>query len=197
MSIKSLYPGYNVMNEKEEWDPHTRSIVTARLVREREYSFLTNEEAETLRFLSIRLVDDLRSDIIQYVLCHIDETLASPVGEGQRKPGTPPERDLIRQGIKDLNQWCLTHHMKYFFHLEETEQIELIQALSKGQAGLPKLWNIPQKELFNKLLNLAVESYCSHPAVWSEIGYGGPAYPRGYMRTSGDELDSWEAKKQK
>ena len=25
--------------------------------------------------------------------------------------------------------------------------------------------------------------FYSHPWAWNEIGFGGPAYPRGYMRT--------------
>ncbi|KQX56587.1 hypothetical protein ASD40_04085 [Paenibacillus sp. Root444D2] len=29
--------------------------------------------------------------------------------------------------------------------------------------------------------------------VWSEIGYAGPAYPRGYVRTQLGQLDPWEA----
>lgn len=33
-----------------------------------------------------------------------------------------------------------------------------------------------------------------HPRVWSEIGYAGPAYPRGYVRTQLGQLDPWEAK---
>ncbi len=52
---------------------------------------------------------------------------------------------------------------------------------------------IPQKALFHKLLQLSVEAYYSHPLVWSEIGFGGPAYPRGYIRADQGQLDPWEA----
>ena len=27
-----------------------------------------------------------------------------------------------------------------------------------------------------------VEAYYAHPYAWDEVGFGGPAYPRGYMR---------------
>jgi len=30
--------------------------------------------------------------------------------------------------------------------------------------------------------------------VWSEMGYGGPAYPRGYYRIEAGVTDPWEAK---
>jgi hypothetical protein len=28
----------------------------------------------------------------------------------------------------------------------------------------------------------ALAAFYSHPWAWNEIGFGGPAYPRGYMR---------------
>jgi hypothetical protein len=35
--------------------------------------------------------------------------------------------------------------------------------------------------------------YYSHPHSWSEIGFGGPANPRGYVRMYYDRRDPWEA----
>jgi len=32
-----------------------------------------------------------------------------------------------------------------------------------------------------------------HPASWNEIGFGGPASPRGYVRMNFDRRDPWEA----
>jgi hypothetical protein len=43
------------------------------------------------------------------------------------------------------------------------------------------------------LLKSAVAVYYSHPAAWNEIGYGGPASPRGYVRMGLNERDPWEA----
>jgi len=38
-----------------------------------------------------------------------------------------------------------------------------------------------------------VLAYYSHPAAWSQIGFGRPASPRGYVRMGYDERDPWEA----
>ena len=38
-----------------------------------------------------------------------------------------------------------------------------------------------------------VLAYYAHPTAWSEIGWGGPASPRGYVRMDYDERDPWEA----
>ena len=39
--------------------------------------------------------------------------------------------------------------------------------------------------------------YYSHPTAWSEMGFGGPASPRGYVRMELDRRDPWEAAESK
>jgi hypothetical protein len=36
-------------------------------------------------------------------------------------------------------------------------------------------------------------AYYSHPYAWSQIGFGGPANPRGYVRMNFNRRDPWEA----
>ena len=56
-------------------------------------------------------------------------------------------------------------------------------------------WNTDkQKELFKKLVGLVISAHYPTPWVWSEIGYGGPAYPRGYVRVELGLTDPWEPK---
>ena len=38
-----------------------------------------------------------------------------------------------------------------------------------------------------------VGAYYAHPVAWNEIGFGGPAAPRGYVRLDFDRRDPWEA----
>lgn len=192
---QSKYPTYDVMKQQEHWDDHTRAIVGARLVREHGCRFLTVIEAETLRAWCSMLVDDIRADIIQFVLSHIDETLYRAEGEGQRKPGVPPERELLRNGLAAMEHAAMLTNGRNFFHLDEEKRKKLLSDLSEASAEPLSAWlGVPQKALFNKVLTLTVEAYYSHPTVWSEIGYGGPAYPRGYVRADIGQLDPWEAK---
>jgi hypothetical protein len=37
----------------------------------------------------------------------------------------------------------------------------------------------------------------AHPVAWSDIGFGGPASPRGYVRLGFDTRDPWEAKERR
>jgi hypothetical protein len=53
---------------------------------------------------------------------------------------------------------------------------------------------MPPRAFFRKrLLHDVVGAYYAHPAAWNEIGFGGPASPRGYVRTVYDRRDPWEA----
>jgi hypothetical protein len=199
MAERTHYPTYNILAEQEHWDDHTRSIVLARTIREHEYAYLSLVEAESVRALSQVLVHDERAEVIQYVVCHIDETLAKAVGEGQRKVGIPKAEVLVRDGLRMLESLCMTHYMKPFPELSKEDQQQIVEDLSQGMMKVlnePDHVAFPQKAFFQKLMNLTVEAYCSHPTVWSEMGYGGPAYPRGYVRTDGNQLDPWEAKKE-
>jgi hypothetical protein len=38
--------------------------------------------------------------------------------------------------------------------------------------------------------------YYAHPYAWDEIGFGGPAYPRGYFALNNGAPEPWEAKEQ-
>ena len=42
-----------------------------------------------------------------------------------------------------------------------------------------------------------VEAYYSHPWAWDEIGFGGPAYPRAYMRLERGEPEPWEVEEKR
>lgn len=191
---KTRYPNYDVLSQQEEWDGHTRSIVKSRTEAGEPYRFLTLTEAEMLRAICSIMAGDGRANIIQFVLRHIDQSLSGAAGESQRKASVPKAQELLREGLKQLDQLCLTRSLKPFIELPEQEQFPIVSDLSEGKLPFPPEWNSHQKALFNRILSWTVESYYSHPTVWSEIGYGGPAYPRGYVRTNIGQLDPWEAK---
>ena len=42
-----------------------------------------------------------------------------------------------------------------------------------------------------------VEMYYAHPWAWDEIGFGGPAYPRAYIRLERGEAEPWEVEEER
>ncbi len=186
-----VYPGFDVMAERLAWDPATRAVVAARLSPGRPQA-LTEAEARTVAAAARQLLAEDRSEILTFVVSHFDSRLQSDAGEGQREVGVPPEADLLRRGLAALDR-AAGGEGAAFAGLPAAEQRELIAALAADRAEPADAFaGLPQKALFSKLLGLAAEALASHPAVWSEIGYAGPAYPRGYYRLGRGVLDPWE-----
>ncbi|MFC4808156.1 gluconate 2-dehydrogenase subunit 3 family protein [Paenibacillus sp. GCM10023250] len=195
MTQKTHYPSFNVMDEEDAWDAHTQGIVNSRLSATPKHRALSRQEADTLAAICAQLLHDDKPAVLRFVLHHFDQTLHSSPGEGQRKAGVPEGKTLIRQGLQAVERCAKAAHASSFAQLGPDRQRKLLEEIGAGTAGPSEIWNgIPQQPFFQKLLALTVESYCSHPEVWSEIGYAGPAYPRGYVRTQLGQFDPWEAK---
>ena len=57
------------------------------------------------------------------------------------------------------------------------------------------LWRGMPSDLFfaKRVLHDITGAYYAHPTAWNEMGFGGPASPRGYVRLDKDMRDPWEA----
>lgn len=194
---ETRYPGFNVMEEEEAWDPHTRSIVTGRLAadpsRTDPNEGLSDAQSALLRCVLKHLLYEDREELLHFVVSHFEKKMRERYGEAQRKRDVPAEDQLITQGLLGLDDVAGKRHGKPFTECNTKQQFKLIHDLQKGRLqAVGAMALLPQKELFKKLLSLAAEAYASHPQVWSEMGYAGPAYPRGYYRIEQGLHDPWE-----
>lgn len=188
------YPTFDVLKEQTAWDEYSRSIVLQRL-KPPEPTFLMLHEIDMLRAVVANLVYEHRPVIIDFIVSHIDKQLGSPIGESDREVGVPAQDILVRKGLAALNATALAMGGSTFDTSPVELQADIMQKLQKGHAPVPaEHATLPQKELFKKLLRLAVDGLSSHPTIWSEMGYAGPAYPRGYYRIERGLHDPWEAK---
>ncbi len=79
------------------------------------------------------------------------------------------------------------------------EQEEILKSIHDGKPqAAQEIWKQMNIERFWTLLVTDVVSvYYAHPWAWDEIGFGGPAYPRGYMRLEEGEPEPWEVDEQR
>ncbi|MGF7186285.1 hypothetical protein GGQ84_002381 [Desulfitispora alkaliphila] len=195
MEKKTHYPDFDVLSLKEEWDDNTREVVLKRLGPFPAKNFLSEDEEKLLRVICSHMVYDNRDDIFDWVLYFIDQRLHSEIGESHRKPNMPAEKNLIRLGLQAINKVTQIKNGKSFINIDVKEQFQILASLQLGKVfNMPEWKTVPQKDLFKKLQELIVGAYYSHPIIWSEIGYGGPAYPRGYYRLELGWADPWEPK---
>lgn len=194
--VKSHYPNYNLLDSLNEWDEHTREIVLKRLGPFEKPKFLSSREVVVLKAIAIQLTNDRRDEILDYIIDHLDQKLNAGIGEGQRSPNSPPLTKLISAGLKALDELAKKLHQVGFAELDFSQQRAILVSLSvDSPSPLPDWLKIPPREFFNKLLANIISPYYSHPIIWSEIGFGGPAYPRGYYRIEHGLTDPWEAKR--
>jgi hypothetical protein len=104
-------------------------------------------------------------------------------------------REAWRQGLDAIAAETFNRHGKSFEELGSEDQDAVLTDIQHNRVD-SRFWDdLPAGGFFlHHLLKQTVGIYYSHPFAWSEIGYGGPASPRGYARLGFNERDPWEAK---
>jgi hypothetical protein len=106
----------------------------------------------------------------------------------------PRERDAWRLGLRALDAEARQARGMSFRDLEPAAQDALLRDLQEGRLDDAAWSGMPQKLFFTqRMARDIVMAYYAHPTAWSEIGWGGPASPRGYVRMDFDKRDQWEA----
>ena len=99
-----------------------------------------------------------------------------------------------RRGLAALDAEAMARHAIHFHALAPDQQDDLLHAMQKGELKHDAWGGMPCKAFFkHRVLSDIVRSYYAHPTAWNEIGWGGPAAPRGYVRMDFDRRDEWEA----
>lgn len=192
----SWYPGFDVTKEQFEWDPHTRQVVMGRLQYQRTYSWLTEAEVVVVQAIAETLVADDREPILRFMVHHLDGQMTGDIGESQREQGVPTASQLVRQALTNLDRAATVKVQRRLLSLQPAEREALLRQMERGAIDWLPDWDTTQQQAaFSKLATTLVKAYYAHPTIWSEIGYAGPAYPRGYLRSEFGLTDPWEARR--
>jgi hypothetical protein len=192
------YPGYDVLKKRNSvsWNDQTRAVIDRRLaIGPNKHEFFTDQEWSTLRALCDRIVPQTVARPRPVPLAAmIDEKLRSNGGDVYRYVELPPMREAWRRGLAALDAESKARHSFRFHELGPIKQDAVLTAVQNGKVREPA-WREPPPKIFfaKRVLHDIVSAYYAHPTAWSEIGFGGPASPRGYVRMYFDRRDPWEA----
>lgn len=196
VTFKTPYPGYDVLAKwnSPSFNEQTRAVIAARLDAVPGRRFFTAEEWDLVEAIVSRLIPQADRPQPVPITPWIDAALADNKGEGFRHEGMPPMRENWRRGLACLAAEAKQRHGTDFAELGATQQDAVLAAIQHGDVE-QALWSgvCPKHFFSHVLLKTAAGIYYSHPAAWSEIGFGGPASPRGYVRMGADRRDPWEA----
>lgn len=196
--MSDRYPGYDVLAKRnsQSWNAQTRSVIDERLAIDPEaHRFFTDAEWATLQAVCARIVPQPAERARPVpIAAMIDQKLVADSGDGYRDARLPPLRETWRRGLLALDAEARVLQRSAFSELSGVEQDAVLTAVQAGEARDPSWGDMPPALFFAKrLLHDILNAYYAHPHAWSEIGFGGPAAPRGYVRMGYDRRDPWEA----
>jgi len=195
--MRRRFPDYDVLAKRDtpSWNEATRRVIDERLQICDKPQFLTDDEWLTLRAVCHRIVPQPpgRTRPIP-VAAMIDRKLYRRKGDGYRLAQMPAMREAWRHGLAALDEEAKQRFGARFHELAPGRQDTVLSLVQQGEVRA-KCWRgLPAQQFFMKrLLHDAVSAYYAHPIGWNEIGFGGPASPRGYVRMDFNRRDPWEA----
>ncbi len=196
------YPGFSTLSQQSFWDAATREVVRNRIHEIPLIRFFNLEEARLMEIVCEHLIpqDDRDTAHRIPVLPFIDERLHEGRTPGYRFEIMPPDGDAYRLGLQAIEQISRANHQRGFAELSWREQDELLKSIHDAEPmpGAEEIWQrMPIHRYWGLVIQDCVEMYYAHPWAWDEIGFGGPAYPRAYMRLERGEAEPWEVEERR
>ena len=177
------YPDYDVFDAAGTWDRATAEVIEQRMAKgSRHLSFFTPDEEATVRaFCDVVTAQDgePRVPVVELV----DEKLSAGRLDGYQYDDMPDDRDTWRIVLRGLDETARERYAAADFAALDSEAREaVIGQLAQGSLH-GESWDVLNvKRAFSVCMRAVLAEFYSHPWAWNEIGFGGPAYPRGYMR---------------
>jgi hypothetical protein len=183
------FPGFDTLGQIGSWDSVTAGVVLARLAPPPPLRFFTTREEAIGRVLVDQLLDQ-RSEPRVPVLEVIDARLAEAQTDGWHYADMPEDGPAWRDSLRALDQEATDRFGQGFPELDWARQAERVAAVQHASGAL---WHgMPAARVWSLWTRYAASAFYAHPWAWNEIGFGGPAYPRGYKNLGLDRREPWE-----
>ena len=176
------YPDYNVFDAAGTWDEATARVIAERMDVRTQFQFFTAGEQPTLQALcDVAVAQDAEPRIPVAEL--IDEKLAAGRLDGYQYADMPDDRETWHLVLAGLDEVTATRHDgRRFADLDAPAQEDIVEAFTKGRLQSASFDGLNVSRAWSVCMRMILGAFYSHPWAWNEIGFGGPAYPRGFMR---------------
>ena len=191
------YPGFETLRQQAYWDEATRRVILDRVHHVPSIRFFSADAARLLTAICDRLLpqDDRDAEHRVPIAPWIDHRLFEGRSAGYRYEDMPPDPDAYRLGLAGIDAGAQAAYGVPFVELDVARQDAVLKSIHDGKPiGGEEIWQrMPPHHYWLLLLSDVVATYYAHPYAWDEIGFGGPAYPRGYMRLENGLPEPWES----
>jgi hypothetical protein len=186
---RGRFPGLAAAGQWRHWDPTTVGSVLARVGPPQPIRYFTPEEHATADALCRRLLA-LEPDCPVPVVAMIDSRLAEQETDGWHYEDMPEDGPAWRLSLAGLKADAVDRFQLPFAALDGADQDELIGGVR--ELGSEPWHEMPAGHLWSLWTRYACTAFYSHPYAWDEIGFPGPAYPRGYKNLGIDAREPHE-----
>lgn len=195
------YLGFSTLAQQEFWDDATRTVVLQRVNEPPPIRFFTPDEARLMQAVIDRILpQDDRDDQHKIpILNMIDDRLFHNRIDGYRYEDMPPDTEAHRLGLRAIDTIAREEYGDGFIDLSPDRQERILQTIHDCRPpAAHDIWaKMNCQRYWMLLVQDCIEGYYAHPWAWDEIGFGGPAYPRGYMRLEHGLPEPWEAEERR
>ncbi len=195
MPIRDRYPGYRVLERRDHWDDATRRVVMDRVYNVPEFRHLDDHQRATLEALCDRVIPQSHRPPQRRVPLApwIDQSCGKTVLDGYRFDDMPDNPTAWNWGLEGLDQTAQTLFGHDFVDLEGGQQDQVLESVCSGNPPGEVWQRMPARRWWIYVaLRQISGTYYAHPYAWDEIGFGGPAYPRGYYALNHGAPEPWE-----
>lgn len=189
------YPGYDVLSKRDtpSWNDKTREVIDARLAVDARPLFLSADEWRTLQALCDRVMPQPDRRPRVPLAAYVDRQLATGKTKGYRFADMPQPAEAWKRALAALDEAAQREQGRPFAQLTGADQDAMLQRMVDGTFAAEALRGMPAKTFWTvHVIHDVCGAYYAHPQAWNEMGWGGPASPRGYVRLDLDRRDHWE-----
>jgi Gluconate 2-dehydrogenase subunit 3 len=185
------FPGFEPLSQVRHWDRVTADTVLARIAPSPAVKFFTDTEEACARAL-LNLLTGQDSEPTVPVLEMVDSRLAAGETDGWRYADMPEDGQAWRDTLEHLDAEAYQHAGTRFADAPHAGQAALVQAVQDLKSGD---WHgLPAGHVWSLWTRYACTAFYAHPLAWAEIGFPGPAYPRGYKNAGLGKLEPFEVR---
>ena len=197
MRLRQRYPGADVLAQRGHWDDATRQVVLDRVHNTPAFRYFDGHQRATLEALCASVIPqthrppDRRVPLAPW----IDARCVGHHTDGFRFEDMPPNDEAWSRGLAGLDETAraLFGPSAAFKELDGVRQEQVLEAVRNGNPPGAVWQTLPARRWWIHVALRQISGvYYSHPYAWDEIGFGGPAYPRGYFALNFGYPEPWE-----
>lgn len=188
---RGRYPDYNVLDHVRHWDEATRKVVLARLDPPPLRFFDAAEAATLTAFCDTAVAQDAEPRVP--VLAFVDQKLHEGKLEGYQYDDMPDDRDVWRIVARGLDEEARQLGRSSFDELTFDERHRVCERFAAAELSGGAWDELNVSRAWAAVMRGVLQGFYAHPWTWNEMGFGGPAYPRGYAALGAGNKEHWES----